>query len=215
MRYKTIIFDLDGTLLNTLEDLRDSVNMILKRHQYPERTLEEIRTFVGNGAINLIRRALPVGCSEEEVQRLLKEYSAYYLEHSRIKTRPYDGIMELLGELKSRGVLLGVASNKGEDAVADLCENYFPGCITAAVGDMPGFQKKPAPDNILRAMDKLQAEKAATLYVGDSEVDIETAQNCGLESVLVTWGFRTKELLLERGAKHTIDRPSELISYII
>lgn len=213
-RYRTILFDLDGTLLDSLEDLRDSVNTVLGRHGYPERSLEEIRRFVGNGAQNLIRRALPEGSSEEEIKERLKEYSAYYLMHSRIKTRPYEGIPELLKELSGRGIRMGVVSNKGEETVKELCEGYFPGYIAAAVGDRPGFRRKPAPDNIRRAMELLGAETDTVLYVGDSEVDIETAGNCGLRSVLVSWGFRERELLLKKGAQTVIDRPSELLDWI-
>lgn len=212
--YRTVIFDLDGTLLNTLEDLRDSVNEILRRHGYPERSLAEIRSFVGNGAINLIRRALPAGSPQEEAENCLKEYSAYYFEHSRIRTCPYEGVSDLLKELKDRDISLAVVSNKGEETVKDLCDSYFPGCITAAIGDLPGFQKKPAPDNVLRAMSRLHAAGGTTLYVGDSEVDIETAKNCGLRSVLVSWGFRDKELLRECGAQDIIDSPLELLRFL-
>ena len=212
--YKTIIFDLDGTLLDSLEDLRDSVNTILRRHGYPERSLEEIRRLVGNGAQKLICRALPEGSSEEEIRERLAEYSDYYLLHSRIKTRPYKEIPELLAELAKRGIRVGVVSNKGEETVKELCESYFPGCIAAAVGDREGFRRKPAPDNIRRAMELLGAEAETVLYVGDSEVDIETAGNCGLKSVLVSWGFRERELLLAKGAQVVIDRPLELLDWI-
>ena len=213
-RYQTILFDLDGTLLNSLEDLKDSVNEILKRHNYPVRNLEEIRTFVGNGAFHLIQCSLPKGCQEKEVRDCLKEYSDYYFRHSQIKTCPYKGIPELLKELQKKGILVGVVSNKGEETVKDLCKNYFPGYISAAVGGKEGFQKKPAPDNVIRAIRKLKGDKGTTLYVGDSEVDIKTAENCHLDSVLVTWGFRTKKLLLEHGAKVLIDSPLELLQYL-
>lgn len=213
-KYQTILFDLDGTLLNSLEDLKDSVNEILKRHSYPIRDLEEIRSFVGNGAFHLIQRSLPEECSEKEVQECLEEYSMYYFTHSRIKTCPYKGIPELLKELQKKGFLLGVVSNKGEETVKDLCENYFPGCISVAIGDRKGFQKKPAPDNVLRAIQELKGKKETTLYVGDSEVDIKTAENCHLDSILVTWGFRKKDILLEHGAKVLIDSPLELFRYI-
>ncbi len=214
MKYNAIIFDLDGTLLNSLEDIRDSVNEILDRYHYPQRSLEQIRSFVGNGAINLIRRALPEGISEQEVEKCLQEYSNYYYEHSRHKTCPYHGIVSLLEQLKEKGFKLGVVSNKDEATVKDLCESYFPSLLSVVVGDSQGYQKKPAPDNIMRAISQLQTEKEATLYVGDSEVDIETARNCALDSVLVSWGFREREVLLQKGAKVIIDCPDELAGYL-
>ena len=214
MKYNAVIFDLDGTLLNSLEDIRDSVNEILNRYHYPKRSLEQIRSFVGNGAINLIRRALPEGTDEQEVEKCLREYSSYYYGHSRIKTCPYNGIISVLEQLRERDLKLGVVSNKDEATVKDLCESYFPGLISVAVGDSQGYQKKPAPDNIMRAISQLQANKETTLYVGDSEVDIETARNCALDSVLVSWGFREREVLLQRGAKIIIDYPQELLQVL-
>lgn len=211
---KAVIFDLDGTLLNTLEDLKDSVNVILKQHGYPERSLAEIRSFVGNGAGKLIQRALPPGSSQEEVKKCLAEYLLYYGEHSRIKTRPYEGIPELLKELKNKGIQMAVVSNKGENTVKELCEIYFPGYIAAAVGDLEGYKKKPEPDNINRAMKALAVEKEAVIYVGDSDVDIETARNCNLKSVLVSWGFREKGYLEKCGAVNIIDKPEELLDYL-
>ena len=214
MFYESVLFDLDGTLLNSLEDIRDSVNEILNRYHYPQRTLEQIRSFVGNGAINLIRRALPEEAKEQEIERCLQEYSDYYHEHSRNKTCPYNGIIDLLEQLGEKGIRLGVVSNKDEATVKDLCESYFPGLLSVAVGDSQGYQKKPAPDNIMRAIVQLQTEKETTLYVGDSEVDIETARNCALDSVLVSWGFREKEVLLQKGAKTIIDYPNELLQFL-
>lgn len=211
---KAVIFDLDGTLLNTLEDLRDSVNEILKRHGFPLRSLEQIRSYVGNGAGKLIQRALPSESPQEEVKRCLDEYLLYYAEHSRIKTRPYEGIPELLEELKNKGIRLAVVSNKGENTVKELCESYFPGYIAAAVGDLEGFKKKPEPDNINRAMKALAVEREAVIYVGDSDVDIETARNCNLKSVLVSWGFRGKEYLETCGAVNIIDKPEKLLYYL-
>ena len=211
---KGVIFDLDGTLLDTLQDLRDSVNEILRNHGYPERSLEDIRNFVGNGARNLICRALPEGSSSEEMEQCFIEYRAYYAEHSQIKTCPYEGIPELLQELKNRRIVLAVVSNKSEDTVKELCKIYFPGSIAVATGDLQGYQKKPAPDNVIRAMECAGIEKEAAIYVGDSEVDIQTARNCGLKGVFVSWGFRDKTYLKECGAEDIIDNPLELLSYL-
>lgn len=212
-RYRAVIFDLDGTLLNTLEDIRDSVNEILRRHDYPLRELEEIRSFVGNGELNLIRRAIPESCTEE-AECCRAEYSAYYSLHSRICTRPYEGVLELLGLLRERKIHIAVVSNKREETVQELCRAYFPGLIQEALGDREGFRKKPHPDNVERAMRLLGTEASDTLYVGDSEVDVETAGNCGMDIVSVSWGFRSRAQLEEMGARGIIDNPTELWNYL-
>lgn len=208
---KACIWDLDGTLLNTLEDLADAVNHTLAAHSYPERTLEEVRRFVGNGAALLIQRAVPAGTGTEDEARCLAEFRAYYQAHSQEKTRPYEGITELLQELKRRGIRNAVVSNKFEAAVKSLCDAYFPGLIDVAVGDQPGYRTKPAPDNLLRAMEALRVKREEVLYLGDSDVDVETAENTGVPCGSVLWGFRDRDCLAEAGARCFLTKPAELL----
>lgn len=214
MRFNTILFDLDGTLLNTLDDITDSVNLMLEGEGYPLRTTEEIREYVGNGAKTLVRRALPEGVSEEELSRCLSIYRKLYLENMFNKTGPYSGIEETLKKLKSLGVKMGVVSNKPDDATREMCRIYFGNILDAAIGDNPERKKKPAPDNIIEIMKRLEAKKEKTLYVGDSDVDMETAKNSGLVCAGVSWGFRSKEMLVEHGADYIIDEPRQLIDII-
>ena len=211
---KACIWDLDGTLLNTLEDLADAVNYTLAAHGFPQRTLEEVRMFVGNGVTLLIKRAVPSGTLPEEEAECLKEFRKYYQLHSEEKTRPYDGIPELLEELRRRGIQNAVVSNKFEAAVRKLCEFYFPGCMDAAVGDQPGFRTKPSPDNLYRAMELLKVKKEEILYLGDSDVDVETAANAGVSCVSVLWGFRDRNCLEVAGAKTIIEKPCELLDIL-
>lgn len=210
MKYDLVIFDLDGTILDTLEDLTDSINYALAKHGYPTRTIEEVRSFVGNGLLMLARRALAPETDEMVIQTVLAEQKAYYKEHCSDKTKPYEGIMELLGELKENGCKLAVVSNKADYAVQILCEQYFPGIFHMAVGEKENVRKKPAPDSVNAVLKELQVEKTNAVYVGDSEVDIETAQNVEMEAVLVSWGFRDAEFLKERGAKTLVNTANEL-----
>ncbi len=214
MRYKSIIFDLDGTLLNTLEDIGDSVNASLRHFGYPERSMEEIRRFVGNGARRLITQSLPSGASEQDVDRVLSWYDAWYGSHSRIKTAPYPGISELLEELFSRGIPCAVVSNKQDPIVKDLTKQFFGDRIPVAVGEKKGIRRKPAPDSVLAAMEAHGSEPSNTLYVGDSETDILTAKNAGISCLSVTWGFRDREELLRAGAALLADHPSELLNLL-
>lgn len=183
-----ILFDLDGTLLDTLEDLLDATNYALGLHGYPQRSLPELRRFVGNGARNQIRLSLPEDSSPEEIDAVLADYKPYYTAHCRIKTRPYPGILEALAEL-SKKYPIAIVSNKPDAAVKALCADYFPGIY--ALGEAPDCPRKPAPDMVSKAMAAIGAEKC--VYVGDSEVDILTAQNAGVPCVSVLWGFRDKE----------------------
>ena len=210
MKYELVIFDLDGTILDTLEDLTDSINYALAKHGYPTRTIEEVRSFVGNGLLMLARRALAPETDETVIQTVLAEQKAYYKEHCSDKTKPYEGIMELLGDLKEAGCKLAVVSNKADYAVQILCEQYFPGIFHMAVGEKENVRKKPAPDSVNAVLKELQVEKTNAVYVGDSEVDIETAQNVEMEAVLVSWGFRDAEFLKERGAKTLVNTANEL-----
>lgn len=214
-KYELIIFDLDGTILDTLDDLTDSVNYALKKHGYPTRTKEEIRTFVGDGLLVLVRRAIAPETDEIVIQTVLATQKAYYKDHCADKTKPYEGIMELLRELKEAGYRLAVVSNKADYAVQILCEQYFPGIFDMTVGEKENVRKKPAPDSVYAVMDEMQARKEKAVYVGDSEVDIETAKNAGMDAVLVTWGFRDTEFLQEKGAKTLADSVNDLKKALI
>ena len=204
-----ILFDLDGTLLDTLEDLKDAVNHALRTHSYPERTLEEVRCFVGNGAYRLNRLAAPETASEAEVQALFATFRSFYDANCRIKTRPYAGIPEALEALKKR-FPVAIVSNKPDSAVKTLCADYFPGLY--ALGEAAGCPRKPAPDMVYRAMAVLGAEKC--LYVGDSEVDVLTAKNAGVPCLSVLWGFRNRQELTEAGAEVFCEHTEELIAKI-
>lgn len=215
MKYELVIFDLDGTILDTLEDLTDSVNFALAKYGYPIRTIEEIRSFVGDGLLMLVKRAIAPETDEVLIQTVLSEQKAYYKEHCADKTKPYEGIIELLEELKKAGCKLAVVSNKADYAVQILCEQYFEGMFHMAVGEKENVRKKPAPDAVYTVLEELQVEKENAVYIGDSEVDIETAKNAGLEAVLVSWGFRDTDFLQERGAKRIVATANELKSALI
>lgn len=197
-----ILFDLDGTLLDTLEDLADSVNHVLAANGYPVRTLAEVRAFVGNGAGQLIRKAAPEGA---DLEALLAQFQCYYADHCQIKTRPYPGILEALAEL-SREYPLAIVSNKPDKAVKALCGDLFPGI--PSMGETPQCPRKPAPDMVLRAMAELGVERC--VYVGDSEVDVLTAQNAGVPCVSVLWGFRDREEIKKAWGNCFCDHPQQL-----
>lgn len=213
-QYDTVIFDLDGTLLNTLEDLADAVNAIMRNNDYPERTLDEVRRFVGNGIRRLMEQAVPEGLPENTFERVFEEFRTYYTEHCQIKTKAYDGVMELLTELKSRGYAMAIVSNKNHAAVCELNDIYFKEDIRVAIGQKEGIRKKPAPDTVLQALKELGKDCASAIYVGDSEVDFMTAENTGMDCVLVTWGFRTLEELAEYAPKAFIEKPEELLAVL-
>ena len=210
----TIIFDLDGTLLNTLEGLKNSTNFALKKFNCPEITLEQTRSFVGNGVQKLIERAIQKKKKNPDFEKCLNTFKEHYSKTMYQKTVAYDGIEDMLTELKKRGIKTGVVSNKFDTAVKELCKNYFDGLIIVAIGESPDVRKKPAPDSVLKAMEILGAKPENTLYVGDSDVDIQTAKNSNLKSVGVTWGFRDRELLEEEGADFIINTPCELLELI-
>ena len=207
----TILFDLDGTLLNTLEDIADGVNHALRKMNYPERTLDEVRQFVGNGVAMLIKRAVPEGTSEELINTCLQFNKEYYSTHVNEKTRPYEGIMTLLKKLKDKGYKVGVVSNKYDSAVKDLCHLYFSDYVTVAVGNRTGVPTKPAPDCVYSAVQELGSDLGNTVFVGDSDVDVHTAHNAGLPCIGVAWGFRGRAFLESAGADMVIDNPMELL----
>lgn len=208
----TIIFDLDGTLLDTLEDLTDSVNYAMEQFDLPTHTLEAVRGFVGNGVAKLIERAIPQGMENPSYEAILTAFKEHYAKHCEDKTRPYEGVPELLSVLQEQGYHLAIVSNKFDGAVKRLCEKYFKGYITVAIGESDQVKRKPAPDTVYQALRELGCEASQAVYVGDSEVDLQTAKNVPLPCISVLWGFRTEEQLLCAGAKadQIIKTPQEL-----
>ena len=200
-----ILFDLDGTLLNSLEDLRDAVNYALAQFSCPQRSLEEIRRFVGNGVMNLLRQALPGKPTDPSLDSFLEVYTKYYAAHNQDKTRPYDGVLDALEEIKKK-YPVAIVSNKHDSAVKTMCRFFF-GDIYAR-GESGDCLRKPAPDMVHKAMAQLQVD--ACIYVGDSEVDVLTAKNADVPCLSVLWGFRDQACLLEAGAKHFCHAPNEM-----
>lgn len=201
-----ILFDLDGTLLDTLEDLTDATNAALTHFGYPTRTIDEVRRFVGNGAKNQITMSLPGGQSPEQIETVLAWYKTWYAAHSQIKTRPYDGILEAL-EAVRKEFPVAIVSNKPDTAVKILGAQYFGGVY--ALGESSACPRKPAPDMVHMAMAQLGADHC--IYVGDSEVDVLTARNAGVPCLSVLWGFRDRQTLEEAGAEHFCETPAELL----
>ncbi|MBQ9140274.1 MAG: HAD-IA family hydrolase [Lachnospiraceae bacterium] len=207
---KAVIFDLDGTLLDTLVDLANAVNAALERNEMPVRTLEEIRQFVGNGARNLLIRSVPDGLGNPAFEKTLADFRSYYTVHCKDYTRPYEGIQELLAELKQQEVKMAIVSNKPDSAVKELAKEYFGEYITVAIGDQEGVARKPAPDTVFKALEALEVCKEEAVYVGDSDVDIMTAMNAEMPCISVTWGFRDREFLMYHGASYFADTTKEL-----
>lgn len=212
--YTTVVFDLDGTLLNTLTDLHASVNIALAHYNMPPRTMDEVRTFLGNGYLYLIAHCAPENTPQEKVAEVLKYFEEYYYSHSMDTTCPYEGIPEVVNTLAIDGYKLAIVSNKGMAAVKELAAHFFNGTIPVAIGESEDVRRKPAPDAAIEAMRLLQAEKDSALYVGDSEVDIATAKNAGIDCLSVSWGFRTKEHLVNNGASVIIDKPEEIVDFL-
>ena len=210
----TVIFDLDGTLLDTLEDLADSTNYALSCFDLPPRSIEEIRQFVGNGVDLLIKRAVDGALSADMEEKCLTTFKQYYSEHMYNKTKPYHGIMDVVRTLTERNYHIGIVSNKFDSAVKELNRIYFEEMFPVAIGASDKVKKKPAPDSVLEALRQLDTKKEHALYIGDSEVDVMTAENSGLSFVGVTWGFRDKELLRTVGAECIIHRPEQLLDIL-
>ena len=211
---KAVIWDLDGTLLDTLQDLTAAVNFALTQGGYPVRTIHEVRAFVGNGVAKLIERAMPAGASAQQVAEALAVFRQYYAVHSVDVTAPYEGIPAGLEALRDAGVKMAVVSNKLEPAVEALRQRFFADTIAVAAGDVPTRPAKPAPDSTLWAMEQLGVTAEETLFVGDSEVDILTARHAGVDCLAVSWGFRDKECLLGQGAAAVADTPAEAFAWI-
>ena len=214
MKYELIVFDMDGTILDTLEDLKNSMNHTLKLHNMPERTLDEIRSFVGNGIRRLIELAVVAGTSAEQIDVIHKDFMKHYEVHCADFTKPYNGINDLIKELRNRGYKTAVVSNKADGAVQDLCIQYFPGLFDLSIGERPEIAKKPAPDMVNLALEQLQISKEKTVYIGDSDVDVATARNSKLDMIAVDWGFRTREFLIEQGAEIIVSKPEEILKYV-
>ena len=210
--YKTYIFDLDGTLLDTLSDLAAAVNYALRTHGMPEHSIDDVRRFVGNGVRKLMERAIPDGAANPQFDETFATFRQYYMANSLDTTRPYEGIPEALAALKARGCRLAVVSNKMMAATQELCQHFFPDTIEVAIGEneAEGIRKKPAPDTVFAALKALGVGKEGAVYVGDSDVDIETARNSGLPCISVLWGFRDRDFLIQHGAKTFISDPGNL-----
>lgn len=214
MLYKTILFDLDGTLVDTLEDLTDSVNAVLEEEGLLATSIEKVRQGIGEGYRVLLKHILPIGSEEAVIDRLTALFQVEYRRRLTVKTRPYEGILPLLGRLGEQGVKIGVISNKMDDAAKLVCAHYFDDLIDAVVGDTPERMKKPAPDNLIEAMRLLGANRETTLYVGDSDVDVQAALNAELTFIGVSWGYRSKEILKKAGASVVVDHPAEIATQI-
>lgn len=212
--YKAVLFDLDGTLADTLGDLRDAVNASLLQLQFPVHTTEEIQAAVGNGVRNLILRSLPADASASADQALAL-FRTYYAKHLLVHTRPYPGIPAQLAQLKAAGLRLGVVSNKYDAAVQTICSALFPGTFDVICGETPDCPRKPAPDLPLRAAALLHVTPAETLFVGDSETDVQTAQNARMDVLAVTWGFRSRAQLRAAGAQNLADQAEEIAPFVL
>ena len=210
MRYRAVLFDMDGTVLDTLEDLYQAVNRSLEEFQLPIVSREQVRAGLGNGAAHLIACCVPGDCPPELRQQVLDWYKPWYDAHCRIATQPYPGIVPLMQRLKARGVKLAIISNKPDPAVRELAEAFFPGLLETAVGESATVRRKPDPSAVLTAAERMGIPLCECVYVGDSEVDVQTAQNAGMDGIFVSWGFRTRQQLLEAGAAAIADTAEEL-----
>jgi len=212
-----VIFDLDGTLLNTLEDLCDSTNFALEKFGYPARTLEEIRNFVGNGVRKLISRALPDGEGNKDFEACLNAFKEHYAGNMYNKTAPYPGVLEMLKEFRLKGIHTAVVSNKFDSAVKELCKKYFGDLVQVAIGEneAAGVRKKPAPDSVFHAIDELKVSIENVIYVGDSETDVQTAKNAEIDCIGCSWGYRNREVLVDEGAKYIVNSVDEIINIVL
>lgn len=213
--YKVAVFDMDGTILDTLEDLKDSTNYALEKCGYPTRSYDEVRRFVGNGIRKLIERAVPEGLTTEQIDRVHEIFTEHYKVHCADKTKAYDGIKPLLEKLRASGVKTAVVSNKADYGVQELCKEYFDGLFDYAIGEREGIRRKPAPDSVNEALKVLGMSKSEAVYIGDSDVDFETAKNAELPCISVLWGFRDEEFLREKGATLFVHDPAEIYDIIM
>lgn len=213
-RTTAVVFDLDGTLLDTLEDLASSTNYALGQFGFPLRSIDEVRSFVGNGVRKLIERSLPTAVDERTVDAVLDCFKQHYVGHCQVKTCLYPGVQQLLSVLKSKGYKLAIVSNKLQSGVDELYKRYFADYVQVAIGERDGLRRKPAPDMVLMALDELNVSKDEAVYVGDSEVDVATADAAGMACISVLWGFRDKAFLEHHGAQLFIREPLEMLSLL-
>ena len=211
---KCVIFDLDGTLLYTLEDLKNSVNFALSKNGFKERSIDEVREFVGNGIENLMRKSVPQNISENEFQLCFNDFKSYYKIHSEDNTKEYDGITDMLKVLKHNGFLLAVVSNKADFAVNTLCKKYFPDLLDCAFGEREGIKRKPSPDSVNEVIKLLNVEKENCFYVGDSDVDVKTAHNADIKCIACTWGFRERNVLEKEKPEYIVDSVNEILKVV-
>lgn len=210
MKYESYIFDLDGTLLNTLDDLAASCNFALRSYGLPEHNVDDVRRFVGNGVRLLMTRAIPGGESFAQFEECYACFRQHYLHHNLDTTAPYPGIMELIAKLNANGKKVAVVSNKFYEATQDLVRHFFGEEIKVAIGERPDIHKKPAPDTVIEALRQLDMPSSTAVYIGDSDVDIDTARNCGMPCISVLWGFRDRDFLIEHGATTLVKTPEEI-----
>lgn len=209
--FETYIFDLDGTLLSTLDDLANSCNYALRINGMAERTIEEVRMFVGNGVRKLMERAIPDGDANPLFDKAYADFRQHYMQHNLDTTQPYPGVMDMLAELKRRGKKIAVVSNKFYAATQELCQHFFGSLVDVAIGERENIRKKPAPDTVNEALRQLGVKREGAVYIGDSDVDVMTAHNSGMPCISVLWGFRDKEFLLQHGAKTFVSSPSQIL----
>ena len=214
MKYTTIVFDCDGTLLDTLTDLRNAVNYVLRAHDLPERSVPEVKAALGNGIAHLMRQSLPDSISEAEFNTYLDEFKAYYGEHLQDYTAPYPGMLDVLDTLRAKGYKLAIVSNKIQEGITPLNKEYFGHRLPVAIGERPGLQRKPAPDMVLQALKELDSTQSESIYIGDSEVDVATAKNSGLLCIGVTWGFRDEQLHKDLGVKYIARKAEDIVTII-
>lgn len=214
MKYKAVLFDLDGTLLDTLDDLTDSVNYAMDGMGWQRRERAEVRLFLGNGIRRLMELCSPKDISDDEFERSFALFKEHYDRHNQDKTKPYAGVLEVMAKLKEKGIKMAIVSNKVGSAVDMLYDKFFKDYADLAVGDMPGFKRKPAPDSCNYAIKKLGVDKGEVVYVGDSEVDLATAKNAGLDCITVLWGFRDENFLREQGACIFATTPEDVITEV-
>lgn len=214
MKYTTIVFDCDGTLLDTLTDLRNAVNHVLRLHKFPERSVSQVKASLGNGVAHLMRESLPDSVTDDEFNTYLDEFKTYYGEHLQDYTDPYPGILDVLDTLRAKGYKQAVVSNKIQEGITPLIKEYFGDRLPVAIGERPGLQRKPAPDMVLQALKELDSTPEESIYIGDSEVDVTTANNSGLLCIGVTWGFRDETLHHELGVQYIARKAEDIVTII-